>query len=100
MKKNYSLRFGLIFGITSLIVGIILMNSGQGGSFILIVTHAIVALPITLLFVYGLGFQSSSSNEDILMVVIGTIMYVVIGIIIGWIYGKVKSRKQVGTTTN
>jgi hypothetical protein len=99
MNLNYSFRFGLIFGIASLIVGIILMNGGESGPLLLIVTHAIVALPILLLLVYGLGYQSSSSNEDILIVVIGTIMYIVIGIIIGWVYGKIKNRRQEGTIT-
>ncbi len=70
------------------------MNSDEGSSLLLIITHGIVSLPLTLLLVYGLGFQSSSSSENLIMVILGTVVYFIAGMVIGLIYGKIKNRTK------
>ena len=94
MNKKYWLRWGILFALVSITVGILLMISGDGGSYLIILTHGIAMLPVALPLVGIFGFQTSVASEDFFAVLFGTITYFIVGMILGWIYEKFKNRNR------
>lgn len=90
--KRYWLRGGLAFAILSLVVGFLLMMGGEGSRLMIVLTHGIAMLPIALPLVGIFNFQTS--NEDLYAVLFGTITYFVVGVLFGYIYGKIKNRNR------
>lgn len=108
MKKNYILRSALVFLILSSFIGIsaiscLMIYGGKGfmsglECVPLGVIDTVILFPFRTLVdkilnnVYGLTYS-------IVTIAISIILWTIVGIILGWIYGKIKNR-QPSTTTN
>ncbi len=86
MNKRYWLRGGLLLGLLNLIV-IFLIYVLRVDVMSLLINFP--RFPLSNI-VYLFTFQS----------ILGPILWFAIGTVLGWAYGKLKSRKQFGATMN
>ncbi len=102
-QKRYWLRGGVIglIAICLYVLFIVLSGSFAAGLMVYLPT-------LSLLNTLGLCSQSGSMlssgsgicTPDLRIVPVILIEFVIIGIILGWIYGKMKNRREIDTMTN
>jgi hypothetical protein len=94
-KKKYWLRGGILFASMSMVVGFWFMQGVDSDTF-LILTHGLVALPFVIIFrdIFSADGEMFRNYESFFIVLSGTVTYFILGVIAGWIYGKIKNRKK------
>ena len=103
-KKRYWLKFGLIFGVVALVASIpgIFMMFGFGpnilGGHTVTSISLLIILPVQFptglagLMIGGRFFRDNLYLVVIILALIPSIFYFIVGVIIGGIYGKIKNR--------
>ncbi len=108
-KKRYWLNGGLTLGIIAAVSTIIffaLVFIGNGFDLVLnsvgLPVETLMCIPFFAVVYYG--FYISVFGGGLISLIITVLLnagiHFLIGVIFGWIYGKVRKQKQVGTTTN
>ena len=99
--KNYKkhwLRWGAIFFAVSIVVSIINLNCyGNGSGGLENLKCMFFYLPLVIpIFLFGPLFDSlqlNESTETYVAMAFGVILWTIIGMVLGWIYGKIKNKK-------
>ena len=100
IKKRYWLRVGIILGILHFIawVGTLLLSlsatDGVSRAFAWFPLGLVDFLIAPLMRLGGsLGVSDTVGGGAILFLIFGTTQWLLIGAVVGWLYGKIKSRK-------
>jgi small-conductance mechanosensitive channel len=101
--KKYWLRVGILFFALAGILSLIGVNCGALRSgfenlgctlYIIPVDLPLFIIIMPLLFLFG-SDSSSIEFQNITFTIFGIIAWTVIGMIIGWLYGKIKNRNKI-----
>jgi len=87
-EKPYWLRGGIILGVIGIFIAFITVLNDMIGHNVSFLSKFFWDLPFT-------DFLTRiDAIEIVVLVIFHTLPYIIIGIILGWIYGKIKGRNQ------
>lgn len=83
------MRGGILFGLVALLVSVFsIYNEGSVVATVATIPYLLLSLPLLLLF----GDYVPALFSTVLIL---TIIYFIFGSFLGWVYGKIKNRKQI-----